>query len=223
LSLNPSYAERFFKAHSLNPAAPKGDLMKSFPTRLAPVFCVLAISLCYFLYSPSAFSQTLPKEQSGPRPCDSDAPDAKDVNVQVAYRIVKGTGEDLVTRIAAKYKPTDPEYKEAEQLYRAAQIRFNAYLDASLLQMVQKQKGNLTPSAHEACRAGNAFTTYVVEHTEVRSFLAFLPIAKTLIDYAIGFYDKHKEKEQAKRKAIADALRPQIMWKSWSDIVKENP
>jgi len=165
----------------------------------------------------------LSQEQSAPRPCDSDAPDAKDVNVQVAYRIVKGTGEDLVTRIAAKYKPIDPEYKEAEQLYRATQIRFNAYLDASLLQMVQKQKGDLTPSAQEACRAGNAFTTYVVDHTQVRSFLAFLPIAKTLIDYAIGFYDKHKEKQQAKRKAIADALRPQIMWKSWSDIVKDNP
>lgn len=186
-------------------------------------YSTFLVSLCFVLVSPVLFSTTTrAQEGHASKSCDGDAPDAKDVNVQATYRILEGTSEDLVIRIVKKYKPTDPEYKEAQTLYREAQKNFNAYFEAALLQMVQQQKGDLTPTARNACEAGNKFAQYVMDHTESRSFAAILPVVKTLIDYAIGYYDQHKEKKLARRKAIADALRPQILWKSWADIVKAN-
>lgn len=154
--------------------------------------------------------------------CDADAPDAKDINVQVSWRIIKDTGEDLVLRVAAKYKTTDKEYTDAQNLYNSTRNKYNGYLEAALLQMVQKQKGDLSPSAKDACNSSRDFQKFVVEKTEAKGFLAFLPIAKTLIEFGVGLYDKYESRKQEKRKSIADALRPQVKWRTWNEIVKAN-
>lgn len=172
---------------------------------------------CFLLFTISASAQT-----PTPPSCDADAPEAKDPNTQVSWRIIKNTSEDFVLRIHAKYKPADKEYTDAQNLYSTARNNYNAYLEAALLQLVEKQKGDLSPSAKNACTAAAGFQKFVVDKTTSKSFLAFLPVAKTLIEFGIGLYDKFKEREKNKRKSIADAVRKDVTWKTWSEIVKAN-
>ena len=169
----------------------------------------------------SAFPLVVSAQTDAPS-CDADAAEAKDPNTQASWRIIKYTAEDFVLRIHAKYKPTDKEYKDAQNLYSAARNNYNGYMETALTQLVEKQKGDLSPTAKAACTTSRDFQKFVVDKTESKSFLAFLPVAKTLIEFGLGLFDKFKEREKNKRKSIADAVRKDATWKTWNDIVKAN-
>jgi hypothetical protein len=192
--------------------------------RLNPISLNSARIFCGVVIFSLLMSSTVlvnPSRVLADQDCNANV-EATDVNAQVGWRVTKGKSEGLVGLIVSKYKPGDAEFTEAQKLYLDAQVKYNAYLDGALLQMVKKQKGDLTPSAKEACEASAKFQNYVDQKTSSKGFLAFLPVIKELVGWGIDLYDKHKDKKEKQRQSIADALKPQVKWKAWAEIVKEN-
>jgi hypothetical protein len=135
-------------------------------------------------------------------------------------RIQKETGENLALLVIGQYKPESAEFKQARELYDTTSIAYNAYTKQALFNMVKQQKGDLSPSAKNACEAAKKFEAFVKEKTKARDLAGGLVVAATLVEFGFKLVDMFKKRKEAQRQSIADGLMKEVIWKSWNELLK---
>lgn len=127
-----------------------------------------------------------------------------------------------VKDIKAKYKEDAPEYIAARDKYRDALDKYNGWAAAVKIAILAGKTKNLSKDdsykkmAESAGKAGREFIAYVQSKTGTPK--ALLPFLKELVDLGLKVWKSVKDREDAKRKTIADEFAKNVIWPQWEEI-----
>lgn len=147
--------------------------------------------------------------------------DPTNVNAVVWYRFQRAKADDYAARLIGGFDRKEATYIEGRKLYENAMRLYNAYIDQVLFMMVEKQNGDLSPSAKAAADAAKQFEEFVDKNTQTKAIVAALPVALQLVEYGIKFFDLFQNRARQKRESQAKNLAPAIRWRTWATMVEE--
>lgn len=140
-------------------------------------------------------------------------------DLQAQLQLQKTNAKSLALQVIATYKPADPQYIQARQLYTTAQNQYNAFITTLLTNYVAGTKVDLTQTANAAAAANKAFSDYVASlKPQTKSIAALVAAGTALASFAEGIWDWFSGKQTAQRQALANALKPLWIWDDWSKL-----